>query len=159
MVLLENILLQFLPEVVDSTIIDGGHYLVKEDAPGHHTHCLNLESTLTFEVAVKLCAEGRKQGKKVDVSFLVADLAVSKERRQEFNQLFQLPQEYLDILEQNSLPASEVKLFYESRLRNRARRTIKDSLEKGLIVEWGNAYRLNLDIYGIFDDDQVSKDR
>ncbi|MBU4308847.1 MAG: hypothetical protein KJ566_03585 [Nanoarchaeota archaeon] len=143
----EEIIKKMLLEVVEKTIIEGGHYLITKEKEKIIQE-LNKESTFTFKLACSLVKESRKIGKKVSLSFLVEDLSISPDKRQEFNKNFKLPKEYMDILKENSISEKEIIFFYESRLRNRADNKIKKAVKKKKVLLRNNAFKLNPEIFG-----------
>lgn len=144
-----NDLVDFLStEIVDKTIIDGGHYLL-EEIDGKVKHLLNPESTLTFKAAVALFKKSKEDNKKVALAFLVGDLSFPPEKRKKMNEEFRLPPEYIKILKENKVDPSEVNLFFEANLRNKASRKIKSSIKKNEAIEVGESYRMNFEKFGI----------
>lgn len=148
---IDGLVEKLLPEAVDKTIIEGGHYLLEERGDGKVEHLINPESTLTFEAAVRLYKKAKDGEREVALSFLVGDLAVAPERRREHNQNFQLDTDYVEILRRYGVGQDEVIFFYESRLRNRGDNKIKRGIKKGKVIEWLGSYRLNPDVFGIAD--------
>ena len=71
---LEYILQDLDREVIDGTVIDGGHYLIEENPNGTLEHNVDPRSLASFIAAVSLYERSRVRGKQVELSFLVADL-------------------------------------------------------------------------------------
>jgi hypothetical protein len=151
---LEGLVESMFHHIIDGTVIEGGHYLLEQEEDGKVIHLLNPESTATFEAAVQLYSKAKKQGKEVALSFLVGDLSVSPQARQEFNRDFRLPPEYIDILNKYDVSHNEIIFFYESRLRNRGDNRLKTGLKRGAVIESCSSLRLNPEIFGVAD--QVS---
>lgn len=131
----KGLLKKLLPMVTDKTIIEGGHYLLEEDRMGKIVHKLNPVSTLAFRKAIILYAESVRLGKKVSLSFLVADLSLSSQKRKQCKEDFTFPAEYIRILAEHGVSVDKVLLFYESKLRNRAGNRIISGLKKGSIIK------------------------
>jgi hypothetical protein len=153
---LELILERLVEKINDKTIIEGGHFLIEQDENGNINQCTNPESTMTWNLAVEIYSRAKKKGEDVSLSFLIDDLSIDPEKRKEYNDNFRLPKLYLDILEEKGISPAETIYFNESRLRNRSDNRLKKAIKNNLVVDSAGAYRLNLNVFGVFNDDAVS---
>jgi len=142
---------ELLREVIDGTVIEGGHYYLHAENNGTVTPDITLESKLTFEAAVLLYSVSADLGFEVALSFLVDDFPVPSVYRQKHNAQFRLAPEYEDILLRHRIDPGIVLFFFESRLRNRANNRIRSAVKKGKVINTGVQFQLNPDKLGITD--------
>jgi hypothetical protein len=148
----ENISKRIVTHINGRTIIDGGHYLLEEDESGKIKHLVNPVSTATLRAAVHLYKCAKNEKKNVSLGFMMGDLAISPDKRQECNSSFEFPEEYTKILRENGISPEEIIIFYESSLRNRGDKTLKKGLKEGKVVRLSNRLRVNAELFGIADE-------
>ncbi|MFH1521040.1 MAG: hypothetical protein ABID61_05330 [Candidatus Micrarchaeota archaeon] len=74
----------------------------------------------SFRLAVTLVEELRRDGKNVKLGCIVNDLALKPEQRPKATGVFEWPKEYLDRLQDAMIDPPDVRIYYESTLRNGA---------------------------------------
>lgn len=91
-----------------------------------------------FRSAVVLYEDCRREGTQVKLGCIVNDLALPPASRPKATGKMELPSEYQAILRDAGIAESKVALFYESVLRNRARKdevaSLKENGESGIPV-------------------------
>ncbi len=86
----------------------------------------------SFRKAVELHRKCLDEGLQTTLGCMVNDLAIpSKERPKNTGTLYQFPEEYLKILQKARISITDVVIFYESSLRNRAS---LDASRKGIKI-------------------------
>jgi hypothetical protein len=135
----ENILDKAYGHLKDGCIISGGHFRIFFDSKELRVD-LNNGTIKSFEYAVKLYLAAVKKNIKADLGILVNDMGSSCEEDgchlKSLNFLredYVLPHRYTDILAQNGLKNSAVKIFWEKHIRNRSKKELLKILKKQII--------------------------
>lgn len=115
--------------VKEGALIQGGAFRMDKGPTKTELH--------SFRLAVTLVEECRKDGKVVSMGCIVNDLALKPEKRPKATGVFEWPKEYLQILSEAGISTPEIVLFYESSLRNGAKR----DLDGGKIED--GAFKIN----------------
>ncbi len=117
--------------LTDGTIITGGHFMLKNNKP-----VLNTGTIASFKIAVQLYKLGKTRGLKVGLGILVNDFGMTCGANACYavnffdRKTFSLPKEYLKILEDEHIENSELNIFWEKQVKNRASLVFRTKLVK-----------------------------
>ena len=102
----------------DNSIVVAGHYCLAQ-AMSELSHDSESEEK-SFELGVKLVADALKRNAQSDLVLWVNDIAIDPHLRQAMKQNYQMPANYLSIMEKFEMEESKVSIFFESTMRNKA---------------------------------------
>lgn len=78
-----------------------------------------------FRAAAKVYGKCLAEGKMVGIGCIVNDLALKPEERPKATGNVQLPEEYLEILQEAHIELPDLRIWYESTLRNKVKKDVK----------------------------------
>jgi hypothetical protein len=112
----------------DNCIITGGHFRIffnKEGLSGS----INRGTLYSFEAAVRLFKFARKKGLSSDIGLLINDMGSACDedgcpiKPLSFSRdAFSLPDNYIDILNDNGLDQKEIIIYWEKHIRNKSKK-------------------------------------
>ncbi|MFH1784967.1 MAG: hypothetical protein ABH842_00925 [Candidatus Micrarchaeota archaeon] len=98
--------------VKDGILVQGGAFRIDKGP--------TRTEIVSFRLAVTLVEELRKDGKNVKLGCIVNDLALKPDKRPKTTGIFEWPEEYLERLRDARIYPPDVRIYYESTLRNGA---------------------------------------
>lgn len=132
----DDLISSIIDEIEDNTLIDGGHYSLEQNGE-YIIHKPTFLTTLAFEISIKTYRQAISQNKNVALGFLVNDLGLNPESREEIKKETTLHPEYINLLEKNNLNINDINIvFFESNLRNRsAKQVLRNGIKLGMVKE------------------------
>lgn len=102
----------------DNSIVVAGHYCLAQ-AMNELSHESETEAK-SFEVGVRLVSDALKRNVQSDLVLWVNDIAIEPSRRLTIKKNYRIPDNYAAIISQYDLDETNVTVFFESTMRNKA---------------------------------------
>ena len=106
----------------DLVLIIAGHYCVATD----YSALSNLAETEinSLMLGIEHYQYSLQQGQQVKLVIWVNDIGIAPMEREQYQQSYQLPDNYADLLKQADIPENNIIIRFESRARNRASKIV-----------------------------------
>lgn len=122
----------------------GHHYFDYDSSTGKVNPIIDEISLTTLKIGLSLYELSKQRNiNNVRLSFLVGDLSIHRRYRQDFKQSFSMSAKYLSLITEQGIDESDIDLFFESTLRNRADKQLKRGIKSNSLINYKDAYHIN----------------